>query len=131
MQKDIQIPEVKDVFLAAVLQENEDFKTRDWNVFLINNGKDPLENILIVSRGNDGENATSTMRHSLKLLPAKSFAKIEFLQEEVLKLNNLFSVSFFAEGKLFHKNFTFEKNSVREDALREIPLIPEKGILLK
>lgn len=129
MKNDIEIPEVKNVFLAAVLQENEDFKTREWNVFLINNGKEPLETILSVSRGNNEENASSIMRNNLKLLPASSFAKIEFLQEEVLKLNNEFSVTWFSEGKMFHKNFIFRKNSINEKDLDEIPLMFEKGIM--
>ena len=71
------------------------------------------------------------MRHSLKVLPAKSFAKIEFLQEDVLALNNEFSVSFFAEGKMFHKKYLFEKNTINERALKELPVMSKKGILLK
>lgn len=129
MKKDIQIPEVKDVFVAAVLQKNEDFQTMDWNVFLINNRKEPIETVLITSRGYDDKDTTSSMRHSLKILPAKSFAKIEFLEDSVLKLNNEFSVSFFAEGKMFHKNFIFGKNSIKKNALTDIPVISEKGVL--
>ena len=131
MQKDIEIPEVEDVFVAAVHEEHEEFHTRDWNIYLINDGEISLETVLIVSRGYDENDATATLRHSIAELPPQSFAKVEFLQEEVLKLNNEFSVSFFSEGKMFHKKFTFRQNSINENALCELPVIPKKGILLK
>ncbi len=131
MQKDISIPEVHNVHVAAVLEENKDFRSRDWNVYLINEGDFALETVLIVSKGYDGKDVTSTMRHSIKVLPARSFAKVEFMQDEVLKLTNEFSVSFFAEGKMFHKNFLFEKKSIKESRLEEIPVMPQKGIPAK
>lgn len=131
VKKDIQIPEVKDVHIAAVLEENKDFGTRDWNAYIINDRNTAIETVLIVTKGFDGKDITSTMRHSIEILPAKSFAKVEFMQEEVLRLTNEFSVSFFAEGKMFHKNFLFEKNTVQENRLQEIPVMTQKGITAK
>ena len=131
MKKDIEIPQVEGVYVAAVHEQHEEFKTHDWNAYLINDRKEPIETVLIVSKGYDGKKATSTMRHTLKALPAKSFAKVEFLQDEVLQLDNEFSVSFFAEGKMFHKKYIFKKNSINEKALQELPVVGRKGILLK
>lgn len=131
MKKDIQIPEVSDVYVAAVKVYNEDFKTEEWTAYLIN-GKDiDLEMALIVSKGFDGKKETSTIRHKLEKLPAKSFAKIEFIQEEVLALNNQFQITFFANGKMYEKKYLFKKNSVNKNALRDLPIIPEKGVLAK
>jgi len=50
MRQDIEIPEVKDVFVAAVelTEENGD---SNWWIYLINNAKAPLENVLVQSRG--------------------------------------------------------------------------------
>jgi hypothetical protein len=129
MKKDIHIPEVKDVYVAAVKVYNEDFRTDEWTAYLINNKDHDLETALIVSKGFDGKKETSTIRHKLEKLPAKSFAKIEFIQEEVLALNNQFLITFFAKGKMYEKKYLFRKNSVNENALRELPIIPEKGIL--
>ena len=84
---------------------------------------------LIVSKGYDEKKQTSVIRHKLEKLPSKSFAKIEFIQEEVLALNNQFQVTFFADGKMFEKKYLFRKNSVNEKAIREIPIIPNKGVL--
>ncbi|MBE7641314.1 hypothetical protein GUB10_13315 [Salegentibacter sp. BLCTC] len=129
MKKDIDIPVVEEVYVAAVKVYNESFKVEEWNAYLINNRDEAIEMALIVSKGYDDKKQTSVIRHKLEKLPSKSFAKIEFLQEEVLKLNNQFQVTFFAGGKMFEKKYIFRKNSVNEKALREIPIIPNRGIL--
>ncbi|MBI6117382.1 hypothetical protein I6U49_11600 [Salegentibacter sp. F63223] len=129
MKKDIDIPVVEEVYVAAEKVYNESFKVEEWNAYLINNRDETIEMALIVSKGYDDEKQTSVIRHKLEKLPSKSFAKIEFLQEEVLKLNNQFQVTFFAGGKMFEKKYIFRKNSVNEKALREIPIIPNRGIL--
>ena len=131
MKKDIEIPEVRDVFMAVVREENPDFKSMDWNAYLINEGDTPIDTVLIVTRGYTDSQATSTMRHSLKELPPQSFAKVEFLQDEVLALNNEFSVSFFSEGKMLHKNFVFRKNSINEKATREVPVMGKRGVVVR
>ena len=129
MKKDIDIPKVEKVYVAAVKVYNEAFKVEEWNAYLINDKDEAIEMALIVSNGFDENKETSTIRHKLEHLPAKSFAKIEFIQEEVLALNNQFQVTFFAEGKMYEKKYLFRKNSVNEKALRELPIIPNKGIL--
>jgi len=129
VKKDINIPEVKNVYVAAVKVFNESFKVDEWTAYLINNSDVAIEMALIVSKGYDQDKETSTIRHKLEKLPSKSFSKIEFIQEEVLALNNQFQVTFFAEGKMYEKKYFFRKNSVNENALREIPIIPNKGVL--
>lgn len=131
MKKDIEIPEVTEVYIAAIREKHEEYGSLDWNAYLINDREDALEGVLIVSKGYDGKNETSIMRHSITNLPPQSFAKVEFLQDDVLKLNNEFSVSFFAEGKMFHKKFVFKKNSINEKALQAVPVMQKKGVLLK
>lgn len=129
MKKDIHIPEVKEVYIAVIREENKEFRTQDWNAYIINDRNTPIDTVLIVTRGFDEIDSTATMRHTIKELPAQSFAKVEFLQDEVLRLNNEFSVSFFADGKMYHKKFIFKKNSINENAFREIPVIRQEGIL--
>ncbi len=129
MKKDIEIPIVEGVYVAAVREENKAFRSQDWNAYLINDKKVPIEMVLVITRGFDGKDLTSTMRHSIKLLPAKSFAKIEFMQDEVLRLNNEFLVTFFEDNRMYEKKFIFRKNIVKENAAVKIPIIPEKGIL--
>ena len=129
MKKDIEIPVVEGVYLVAVNEFNKDHRTHDWYAYLINENNYPLETVLIVSNGYDKKDKTSTMRHTLKVLGAKSFAKVEYLEPNVLKLNNEFSVSFFAEGKMLHRNFIFKKNSIAASNAKKVPLMKEEGIL--
>lgn len=131
MKKDIEIPEVEGVFVAAVLEDNQEFQSRDWNAYLINSKPVPLEMVLIVSRGYNNKSSTATMRHTVKVLPARSYAKIEYLQDEVLRLNNEFLVTFFEGNKLFEKTFTLDKDSVKEKNVKNIPVMPVKGILAR
>ena len=109
MKKDIDIPEVENVYVAAVKVYNESFKVEEWNAYLINDRDEAIEMALIVSKGYDNKKETSVIRHKLEKLPSKSFAKIEFIQEEVLALNNQFQVTFFADGKMFEKKYLFRK----------------------
>ncbi|MDT0649411.1 hypothetical protein [Autumnicola edwardsiae] len=129
MRKDIDIPEVKDVHVAVVREFNKEFRSDEWNAYIINNRGISIEMVLIVARGFEGKKETSTMRHKLEKLPPHSFAKIEYMQDEVTALNNEFLVTFFAENKMFEKKFFFPKNSISEDVVATIPVIPKKGIL--
>ena len=129
MKKDIHIPKVEDVFVAVVQEQHPEYKTDDWNAYIINNKDVNLDTVLIASKGYSEEKITPVMRHTIKLLPARSYAKIEFMQEEVLKLNNEFKVTFFLENQLFDKTYKFRKNTINDKALRTLPLMQLKGVM--
>lgn len=133
MKKDINIPIVSDVFMAVVKEYNDVFKTEDWNAYIVNSKDLDLEMVLIVSKGYDEEKGveTSVIRHKIAMLPAKSFAKVELLQEDVLKLTNFFNVTFFEGNNMFDKKYEFKKGTIKESALRTIPLLNKRGILVK
>lgn len=133
MKKDIEIPEVTDVFMAVAFEYNEDFKTNDWNAYIINNKDVDLDMVLIVSKGYDVDTLTETavLRHKIEKLPANSYAKVELIQEDVLKLTNFFNVTFFEGSAMYDKKFEFEKGSITEGALRMIPTLNKRGILVK
>ncbi len=129
MKKDILIPEVKDVYIAVVHEYNDTYKVYDWNAYIINDKSIDLEMVIIVTKGYSEDKKTATFRKKIEVLPAKSYAKIEMLLEDVLSINNLFNVSFFEDNKLFEKAFEFRKNTINENALQQIPLIKLKGVL--
>jgi len=131
LKKDIQIPEVTGVEMAMVYEYNDIYKTDDWNVYLINNKSVPLEMLVIVSQGFSETKTTSLLRKKLAVLPANSFAKIEYIQPELFKLNNRFQVTFFEGNTLYEKTFIFEENTVKESALRTIDEIKKRGVLAK
>lgn len=128
MKKDIEIPIAKDVHVAIVEEWDKEFLSKDWNAYLINNRKSPIEMALVLSRGFDGELKTSTMRYALGTLSAKTFEKIEMVQDDILTLNNEFLVTYFADNKLYEKRFFFEKGMVTEKNLVTISLIGLKGV---
>lgn len=129
MKKDIKIPEVTDVEMAVVYEYNDLYKTDDWNVYIINNKKVALEMMVIVSQGFSETKTTSLIRKKLDVLPANSFAKIEYIQPELFKLNNRFQVTFFEGNTLYEKTFIFEENTIKEGALRMIPELKKRGVL--
>lgn len=133
MKKDIQLPEVTNVFMAIVKEYNDTFKCEDWNAYIINNKEVKLEMVLIVSKGYDEDKLieTAVLRHKIEKLPAQSFAKVELLQEDVLKLTNFFNVTFFEGNTMFDKKFIFEKGTIKEGNLRMVPTLNKRGILSK
>ena len=103
MKKDIVVPKVEDVYVAAVKEYNEIHRTEDWNIYIINNKSVALEMILIVSTGYSSDKITSTMRHKLEALHPKSYAKVELIMEDLLSLKNEFLVTFFQDNKMYDK----------------------------
>jgi hypothetical protein len=131
VKKDIYLPKVENVHVAVVYEYNDIYKSNDWNAYIINDKEVDLEMVLIVTRGYSETKETSTMRHKLDKLPAKSFAKIELMQEAVLQLNNEFKVTFFENNTLFDKTYLFRKNTINIKALQTMPLMNKKGVLVK
>jgi hypothetical protein len=131
MKKDIIIPKVEDVYVAIVHEHNAIYKTDDWNAYIINNKTFDLEMVIIVTSGYSEDKITATFRKQIDKLPAKSFAKIELMQEALFALNNTFKVSFFEGNQMFDKTYLFRKNTVNLKALQPIPLMEVKGVLVK
>ena len=129
MRKDIHIPEVKGVYIAVVHEYNDAYKVYDWNASIINDKSVDLEMVIIVTKGYSEDKKTATFRKKVEVLPAKSYAKIELLLEDILSINNVFNVTFFEDTKLLEKSFEFRKNTINEKALQQIPLMSMKGVL--
>ena len=131
MKKDIQIPKVEGVYIAIVFEYNDIYKTDDWNAYIINDKAVDLDVVLIVTSGYSEKKMTSIFRKKLDKLPAKSYAKIELIQEELFALNNEFKVSFFEANTMYDKTYLFRKNTINTKALQPIPLMKNKGVLVK
>ena len=131
MKKDIEIPIAKDVYVAIVHEWNEEFLSKDWNAYVLNDRTLDIEMVMVVSKGFKGEKKTSTMRHAIGVIKAKSFEKIEVVQEDVLALNNEFFVTYYADNKLYEKRFMFDSGTVIVSNLEPIPIIEKEGVLAK
>lgn len=131
MRKDIEIPKVNGVYIAVVNEYNDIHKSQDWNAYIINDKDTDLELVIIVSEGYSETKKTAVFRKRIDKLPAKSYAKIELMQEALFKLNNSFKVSFFEDNTMFDKTYVFRKNTINLNALQSIPLMDVKGVLVK
>ncbi|MEN8137599.1 MAG: hypothetical protein ABFR62_04125 [Bacteroidota bacterium] len=134
MKKDIEIPKVEGVYVAVVQEWNSEFEWNDWVAYVINDTDKLIENVLVVSKGygkKDGKDVkTSMMRHGMKEIEPKSYAKIELIYADALELNNEFWITFFEDNKLYDKKFVFKTNMINDRALRDIPHIKKKGIIV-
>lgn len=131
MRKDIEIPVVKNVEIAIVLEKNEQDNGDEWGVYIINRKDVPIEMVVIVSQGFSETKTTSLFRRKIDVLPANSFSKFEIMQPELFTLDNRFQVSFFENNQLHDKTFIFQEGTIQEGFLRDIDILEKKGILIK
>lgn len=134
MMRNIQIPVVTDVAVAVVKEKNEE-KEWVWNTYLINLKEDTLENVLVSSTGygeiENEKRKTSTLRHFIGTVEARSYVKIEPIMEELFILNNEYWVSFYINKEIFDKKFVFLAESIREENFTSVPLLKKKGVMIK
>jgi hypothetical protein len=129
MRKDIEIPEVKDVYIGIVNSEED---PDQWIVYLINNGLEPIESCMLVSRGSHSDGRkTSTFRHAYKVIPALSNQKVELMIREVFNFKNEFLLTYFQNGKLYDKTFVAQANILKLQPTEKLPTTDFTGILLK
>ncbi|SDW17690.1 hypothetical protein [Flavobacterium degerlachei] len=135
MKKDIIIPEVENVFLAAVQEWSDDFMEKVWYAYLINDSDFLIESVMVVSKAFgtiDGEmKKTSLLRHAYVEVQPVSVVKIEMMEKSVLLLNNEFMVTFFIGNKLYDKKFIFKANSINEEATEEVPILFVEGVIVR
>ena len=136
MREELQGPKVEDVAFAVVQQLNEE-NEKVYNVYLVNLREDIMEGIIVTSQGygnnvSTGETIrTSKLRHRLEVLLPNEAAKIEPIIEEVFGLSNEYWLSFWAEDVLYDKKFIFLAESISEENMKMLPIIGEKGVMIK
>jgi hypothetical protein len=135
MKSDINIPEVENVFFAAVQEWSDDFMENIWNVYLVNDSDFDLDSVMVVSKAFgtlDGEmKKTSLLRHAFVQIPAVSVVKVEMIEKSVLQLNNEFMVTYFIGNTLYDKKFTFIKDSINENNMEEVPILFVDGVIVR
>jgi len=135
MKKDITIPEVENVFLAAVQEWSDDFMEKVWYVYLVNDSDYDLDGVMVVSKAFgtlDGEmKKTSLLRHAFPNVPAVSVVKIEMVETSVLRLNNEFMVTYFIGSTLYDKKFIFRAQTITPDYVEEVPILFVDGVIVR
>ena len=135
MKKDITIPEVENVFVAAVQEWSDDFMEKVWYIYLVNDSDFNLDGVMVVSKAFgtiDGEmKKTSLLRHAFVEIPAVSVVKVEMLEKSVTTLNNEFMVTFFIVNTLYDKKFIFKSNFISEINVEEVPILFVDGVIVR
>lgn len=122
-----------DVGIAVVL-ESDSPQGRSWSVYLINLKNDSLDTVLVSSKGyglKDGRDVrTSTLRHAIGNIAARSSAKIEAIDEQVFGLTNEYLLSYYIGNEIYDKKFIFVPESIVDTNMVRIPLLNSPGILI-
>jgi predicted DNA-binding protein (MmcQ/YjbR family) len=128
MKKDIPFIPVSGISVAIVKNEFE-----QWQVYLINQNDQKLENVMIRSRGfgelNGTQQQTSVLRHVFPEIAAQHAEMIELIDTQVFHLNNEYWISYFIGNQIYDKKFLFVPDSIIEEHLTNIPLLNKPGIL--
>jgi hypothetical protein len=133
MIKDLPKNIVTNVAIAIVM-ESATPQERIWNVYLINLKDEPIETVLISSKGygeKDGTTVkTSTLRHSISRVDSQDFALVELIDEQVFGLTNEYWLSYYINGQIYDKKFVFVPESIVEGNLTRVPVLNKPGIMI-
>jgi hypothetical protein len=125
---------MENVAVAIVPEESVTGDT-DWRVYLVNLKEDPIDGVLISSKGYgsiNGKNVkTSMLRQFIEHLDAKQYIEIEWIDEKLFGINNEFWVSFWWRGTLYDKRFIFVTESVAEQNFTQIPVLGKRGVMIR
>ena len=135
MRKDIEIPEVKNVYVAALEVTDEQGDTTWW-MHLINDTDGPLENILVQSKGysdleTKGGKSTATLRKMVKVLPSPSSSPLAPLLPSLFAFFTAYWVSFFEGGQMKDRKYIFGPGTIDMAFSEPLPVLKSKGILIR
>jgi hypothetical protein len=133
MIKDLPDNTVKDIAIAVAL-EKESVESKLWYVYLINLKNEPIENVLITSKGygeKDGEPVkTSTLRHMFPLVKNGAYVLIEPIDEQTFGLNNEYWLSYYIGKNIYDKKFIFLPESIIDVNFIKIPVLNKPGVMI-
>jgi len=133
MIKDLPDNTVKDIAIAVAL-EKETAESKIWYVYLINLKNEPIENVLITSKGygeKDGVQVkTFVLRHMIPVLEANSFKLVEPIDEATFGLNNEYWLSYYIGKNIFDKKFIFLPESIVEMNFVRLPVVNKVGVMI-
>jgi hypothetical protein len=133
MIKDLPENTVKDIAIAVAL-EKESAESKIWYVYLINLKREPIENVLITSKGygeKDGEQVkTSVLRHMFPKVEGGAYKLIEPIDEATFGLNNEYWLSYYVGQDIYDKKFIFLPESIVDDNFIKLPVLNKPGVMI-
>ena len=136
MKKDIPIRKVTEIAIAIAPRQNyEDDHDMFWDVFILNQKPEEIENVLINSKGygeREGEEIrTSQFRFYYEKIDGKVAIPVEQIKTDLLDLTAEYWVSFNYDGYMFDKKYIFVPGSLSKINFTEIPFIGKKGVMIR
>ncbi|WP_183559563.1 hypothetical protein [Mucilaginibacter sp. SP1R1] len=133
MIKDLPENNVKDIAIAVAL-ESESVESKIWYVYLINLKNEPIENVLVTSKGYGEKDGipvkTSTLRHMFPAVPNQSYKLIEPIDEQTFGLNNEYWLSYYIGTNIYDKKFIFLPESIVEMNFIKLPVLNKPGVMI-
>ncbi|MFD2871512.1 hypothetical protein ACFS5N_03460 [Mucilaginibacter ximonensis] len=133
MIKDLPENNVTDIAVAVAL-EGENVQSKIFHVYLINQKNEPIENVLITSKGygeKDGEQVkTSTLRHMFPQVDARAFKQVELIDEQTFGLANEYWVSYYIGNQIYDKKFIFLPESIVDANFIRLPIVNKPGVMI-
>ena len=130
MKRDLVIPKVSGVEIAAVKRDDSDDL---WDMYIINRNSYALNNVIVASTGYGSdqgeEQKTSTLRHLIQTLEAHSYQIIEPIQRQVFHLTNQYWVSYYVGGEIYDKKYIFLPDTIQESNISKINGFDIQGVL--
>lgn len=136
MLKDI--PQLRmEAFGVAMVPVNgaESSKMTDWECYLLNLKDDPVLDVLITAQGFgnvEGEHRqSSTLRYYYGEIEPQAAVMLELVPANLTGLTNSYWISFKYQGHMYDRKFTFVPDSLNKVFLTRIPIVNQKGILIR
>lgn len=134
MIKDLPENNVTDIAVAVAL-EGENAESKTFHVYLINLKKEPIENVLITSKGYGEKNGeqvkTSTLRHMFPVVENGGYKQIEMIDEQTFGLNNEYWVSYYIGKQIYDKKFIFLPESIIDANFIKLPVVNKPGVMIR
>jgi hypothetical protein len=136
MKKDIPVHKVEDLAIAVVPRLGNGAEDEElWDVFVINLKNQPIQNVLINSRGygelNGEQRKTSVLRHFFEEIGPQQACHIEPIQTQLFDMANEYWVSFTYDGYMYDKMYVFVRGSIVKDNFTSIPLLERRGVMIR
>ncbi len=134
MIKDIPEYIVTDVAIGIAL-EKESPESKLWYVYVINLKDEPIENVLITSKGYGEKNGeqvkTSTLRHMMPAVNSKAFAVVEPIDEQTFGLTNEYWLTYYIGKEIYDKKFIFLPESIIDSNFIKLPVVNKPGVMIR
>ncbi len=134
MIKDLPDNTVHDIAIAVAL-ERESVEDKIWYVYLINLKNQPIENVLITSKGYGEKNGeqvkTSILRHMFPRVESGAFILVEPIDEQTFGLNNEYWLSYYIGTDIYDKKFIFLPESIVDSNFIKLPVLNKPGVMIR